>query len=299
MYGPWLLGQLVVMLIVVQRERAQQRAIVAEREVHLREKAEALAYSNQQIEQLNRQFERENQIKDIYFSQASHELKTPLTTIQGQTQLALHRLAKLQETASGLLSLSISLEKIEKQTHHLHTLIDDLLDTSSLSSGRIPLRLAPCHLGNLCRKVVTDQQTLSGRRIELELPLDSVILQADCQRLTQVIINLVTNALKYSPEDSVVRTRMSLEFSHVIIAIHNDDHPIPQEQQMHIFEPFYRAPEAQYSSIPGWGLGLSISKEIVERHSGQIWVESSQGKGTTFFVQLPVQVPTEGAGQAP
>src|SRR6266852_5296826 len=293
MYGPWLLGQFVLILIVAQREKAQQSALAAEREARLHEKAEAnqaLAQSYQQLEQLNYQLAGEIQLKDIFVSRASHELKNPITTIRGQTQLTLRRLAKSQVTASELLPLQTHLEKIDAQTHRLHTLIDDLLDVSSLGSGRISLRLEPCDLGSLCREVVEDQRALSGRDIELELPSDPIMHQADCQRLTQLIVNLVTNAVKYSPENTILWVCISQEPSGVILTVHNDGPAIPQEQQTHLFEPFYRAPQAEHSPTRGWGLGLSISKEIVERHEGHIWVESSEGKGTTFFVQLPLSV---------
>jgi signal transduction histidine kinase len=116
------------------------------------------------------------------------------------------------------------------------------------------------------------------------------MLQADCQRLTQVIVNLITNAAKYSSENTVIHVYMTQDPSYVIFTVHNDGPAIPQEHQTRIFEPFYRTPEVEHSSVRGWGLGLSISKEIVERHEGKIWVESSEGKGTTFFVQLPFQV---------
>jgi len=291
MYGPWLLGQLVVILIVAQRERAQQRALTAEHEARLHEKAEAnhaLAQSYQQLEQLNHQLESEIQLKDIFVSRASHELKTPITTIRGQTQLILRRLTKSQSTAPELRSLHPHLEKIDTQTHRLHALIDDLLDMNSLNSGRSSLRLARCDLGSLCLEIVEDQRTLSDRDIELDLPSDPVLLQADCQRLTQVIVNLITNAAKYSPENTVLHVCLTQEPSHVILTVHNDGPAIPQEHQTRIFEPFYRTPEAEHSSVRGWGLGLSISKEIVVRHEGQIWVESSEGKGTSFFVQLPL-----------
>src|SRR5205807_9289637 len=120
MYGPWLLGQLVVILIVAQRERTQRRALAAEQEARLHEKAEAnhaLAQSYRQLEQLNHQLEGEIQLKDIFVSRASHALKTPITTIRGQTQLILRRLAKSQSTAPELRSLHPHLEKIDVQTH--------------------------------------------------------------------------------------------------------------------------------------------------------------------------------------
>src|SRR5262249_8780737 len=99
-----------------------------------------------------------------------------------------------------------------------------------------------------------------------------------------------SNAVKYSPENSVIHVCGRQESVHLILTVHNADPAITQEQQKHIFDPFYRAPEVELSDIEGSGLGLSISKEIVERHEGEIWVESCEEKGTTFFVRLPLQL---------
>jgi signal transduction histidine kinase len=291
LYGSYILGALIVLLIVAQRERSQQRAFAVEREMYVQEKEvayRALFRSNQRLEEFSQQFERENRRKDLYFSQASHELKTPITAVLMQTQLALRRLTKLQPTESELLSLHIGLSQIEAQTHRLNALINDLLDMSSLRSGRLLLRFTECNLGELCCKVATEQQASSDRRIELELPSDPVILQADCQRLTQVLINLITNAIKYSRGNSPVRVCVSQEFPHAICTVHNTGSPIPQEEQAAIFEPFYRTSEAKLSSTVGWGLGLSLCKEIVERHGGRIWVKSSEEEGTTFSISLPL-----------
>jgi signal transduction histidine kinase len=294
-YLPFITTQLLVVLITAEREKARQRSFVAEQKVQgraqeLAEVNQALAQNNQHLEQLNSHLAEVNQLKDYFLSQASHELKTPITTIRGHTQLILRRLARPQKAVTEQLSLPPYLERIEEQTHRLQVLIEDLLDISSLNAGKIPLRLTQCNIGNLCRKVIEDQQALSNRHIELVLPPEPLTLQADSQRLTQVIINLVSNAVKYSPEDSVVRVCVSQDSSHLILTIHNDGRAISPEQQIHIFEPFYRAPEVEFSSIQGSGLGLAISKEIVERHEGQIWVESSEEKGITFFVELPLQV---------
>ena len=291
LYGSYILGELIVLLIVAQRERSQRRAFAAEREMYVQEKEvahRALVQSNQRLEEFSQQSERENRRKDLYFSQASHELKTPLTAMLVQTQLALRRLATLQPTDSELQSLHTRLKQIEIQTRRLNTLINDLLDMSSLRAGRLLLRFTECNLGRLCCEVATEQQASSDRRIELEFPSDPVILQTDCQRLTQVLINLITNAIKYSPENSPVRVCVSQESPHAICTVHNVGHPIPQEEQVAIFEPFYRTSEAKLSSTAGWGLGLSLCKEIVERHGGRIWVESSEEDGTTFFVLLPL-----------
>jgi signal transduction histidine kinase len=175
------------------------------------------------------------------------------------------------------------MEKIEEETHRLQTLVNDLLDLGSIDSGKMPLQFAECDFGKICQKVVEDQQALSGRRIDLETPSNPILLQADQGRLTQVIINLVTNAVKYSPENIPIQVTAGKSDTYVMVQVHNDGSVIPQEHQEHIFEPFYRLP----SNEQGSGLGLAISKEIVERYHGHIWVESSEEKGTTFFVKLP------------
>jgi signal transduction histidine kinase len=103
------------------------------------------------------------------------------------------------------------------------------------------------------------------------------------------MINLISNAIKYSSENSLIRVSANRKPTDITLIVHNDGPAIPQEQQTHIFEPFYRTPEVERSSTSGSGLGLAISKEIVEQHEGQICVESSEEKGTTFFVELPLQ----------
>ena len=124
--------------------------------------------------------------------------------------------------------------------------------------------------------------------IELELPSKNVIVRADRERLAQVVINLVTNAIKYSPSESIVRLCISQEASNILLTVHNEGAPIPEDQQQSIFEPFYRATNAQASTKQGWGLGLAICKDIVERHNGRIWVESTVEAETNFYVKLPL-----------
>lgn len=286
-YGPFLLSQLIVAIITAQREAAHRHAIVAGQRERLR--SEELAQANDALSQSNQELELADQIKDIFLSRAAHELKTPLTAIQGQAQIALRLLDKQTEQVSVFTPLRMHLEKIEVQTHRLHALVNDLLDLSSLRSGKIPLRIASCDLGSICREVVEDQRTLSDRLINLELPNDCVAIQADCERLTQLLINLVSNAVKYASEGSAINVTIEPVAAHWQLQVHNSCPAIPQEHIANIFEPFYRSPHVSSSKRKGWGLGLAISKEIVEQHKGRIWVESSEGKGTTFFVELPME----------
>ena len=262
---PLLLAQLLVALITTQRESARQ----------------------QELQRHASELEQANQTKDQFLSMASHELKTPITVIRAQVQFDLRRLAKQKELPPEVTPLRETLEQVDRQAHHLQGLVNDFLDLSILREEPLPLRLARCDLTAKCREVIEKQQAISGRSIVLQAPSTPIILNADGERIGQVVINLVTNALKYSPEESTVLISISQLNSETTIQVHNDGQPIPTQQQKRIFEPYYRTPNAQSSGEKGWGLGLAICKEIVERHQGRIWVESSNEKGTTFFVRLP------------
>ena len=285
---PFVLAQIIMVVLAAQRERGRRSIQAAQEE--LKNYAAQLEWVNQELEQANRQLEEANKLKDQFLSMASHELKTPITTIRGQAQLGLLRLKKQTDLSPELVPARSALERIEQHTYRLNSLVDDLLDLSILSSGKMKLRSTRCDLGEVCREVTGEQQTLSGRTIALELPASTVLVQADCDRIGQIITNLVSNAIKYSSENSIIGVAVSQSRGKAIVQVHNEGTPIPKELQANLFEPFYRTPAAQSSSKKGWGLGLAISKQIVERHGGRIRVESSGGKGTTFTIELPRQL---------
>jgi signal transduction histidine kinase len=276
---PFIIGGIIIAIITAQRESARYRALFAEQLAQ--EHADELALANQELEQAN-------QLKDQFLSMASHELKTPITTIRGQAQIVLRRLSKQPEPSSEQAAVQTALQKIEEQTHRLATLVDDLLELSSMRSGKVSLRLKRCNLGEICREAVEDQRLLTGRPIDLEIPATPLTLQADPNRLSQVISNLVSNAIKYSSQESPVTVTLTRQNTAALIAVQDLGQGIPEDQQKLIFETFYRAPNAQTSSKNGWGLGLAICKDIVERHGGRIWCNSQPGKGSTFFVELPL-----------
>ncbi|GAC1382150.1 MAG: hypothetical protein NVSMB33_09300 [Ktedonobacteraceae bacterium] len=228
------------------------------------------------------------QMKDHFLIMASHELKTPMTTILGQAQLMLRRLAKMPELSSDLMLMRSGLESIDGQTRRLNTLVNDLLDLYNIRAGKVQLHLTPCNFVNLCHEAVTEQRLLNDRTIELEAPLKPIVLQADCERLRQVIVNLLSNAIKYSPEDSPVKVLVDQRLNIGILEVTDCGVGISKEQQTHIFEPFYRGPDVEATSKSGMGLGLAISKDIVERHQGRIWCRSRPGKGSIFIVEVPL-----------
>ena len=287
MVAPFIFLQTVAVATAIQFEVARRRLLAAQ---HVTQAyARALEAANQRLVQANEQLERANYLKDYVITRSSHELRTPITTILGRTQLILSRLNRSGETPENWSALRKHLGIVVVQAQRLRALIDDLFDLSSVRSGEVPLRLAPCDFGSLCRAVIEDEQALSDRSIELELPAACLLLQADEKRLTQVLVNLVDNAVKYSPEHSVIHARVCAGDAHVIFQVQNEGTVLSPTQLEQLFKPFYRTLDAETSPVKGWGLGLSISKEIVERHGGQIWAESSEGKGITFFVRLPLQ----------
>jgi signal transduction histidine kinase len=291
-YGPFLLAQLIVTIITAQRERAHRRIVAARHKEHRR--SEERAKANAVLTLSNLELEQADQIKDLFLSRAAHELKTPLTSIQGQIQLTLRLLDKQEElpctqSSSTQSSIRMHLEKADAQTHRLRALIDNLLDLSTLRSGKMPLHLAQCAIDMICREVVEDQRTLADRPIKLTTPAEPINVRADSERLTQLILNLVSNAIKYASEESEIVVSIEQVSDFCLLQVYNSHPAIPAEYLPNLFEPFYRSPNAFSSKRQGWGLGLAISKEIVEQHRGRIWVESSEEKGTTFCVELPIE----------
>ena len=232
--------------------------------------------------------EQERQLKEHFLVMASHELKTPMTTILGQVQLMLRRLSNMPELSYDLVAMRTALERVNGQTRRLNALVDDLLDLYNVRAGKVQLRLEACNLVDVCREVVEEQRLLTGCTIELEAPPTPIMLQADNDRLGQVVINLVSNAIKYSPEGSSVKVLVDQRRDIGIIEVCDRGPGITRDEQARIFEPFYRGSDVQTTVKSGLGLGLTICKDIVERHSGRIWCRSRPGKGSIFIVELPL-----------
>lgn len=233
--------------------------------------------------------------KDEFLSIASHELKTPLTTLKILTQLTHKRLVK-----AGALEAEQTL-RMERAIGRMERLVNDLLDVSRLDSGKIALRTERFDLVALCRQVAEEQMAASDRPVALNLPAAPVEVEADPDRISQVLTNLISNALKYSAERSAVSLRLARQSEPadtVTVAVHDAGAGIPPDALPHLFERFYRVPgvQVQSGSGVGLGLGLYISKEIVERHGGHIWAESAVGAGSTFSFTLPISADT---GPAP
>ncbi|MBI4317802.1 MAG: GAF domain-containing protein [Chloroflexi bacterium] len=224
--------------------------------------------------------------RDQFISVASHELKTPVTTLKGYAQL----LSKGQISDPQVQQKAIA--AIRRQADRLSGLVSELLDVSRIRGGRLDLRRQPTDLASLAREVV---QRFEGEmpaekqvRFAVEAPHGEVWGDWDVTRIDQVLTNLIGNAAKYSSLGGTILVRVVRRDGEAQVSVSDQGIGIPKEQQEHVFDTFFRASNAVNAGIEGIGLGLAISKEIVERHGGRIWFESEEGQGSTFYFELPI-----------
>jgi PAS domain S-box-containing protein len=224
--------------------------------------------------------------RDEFLSLASHELRNPVAAISGTAQL-IERARQRHQLDDRLIDRYMSV--IQRTSAHLANLTEDLLDVGRLQEGRLPLRFKDMDLADLVRGVAAREQSRSdGPRIVLSLARDPCPIVADADRLEQVITNLLDNARKYSPQGRTIEVELSAADGGVLLAVCDHGIGLPTGSAGRIFEPFGRAQNATERNIPGLGLGLYISRQIVERHGGRLWAESrGEGHGSTFRLWLP------------
>jgi PAS domain S-box-containing protein len=238
-----------------------------------------------------------SRLKDEFLSIASHELRTPVTSIKGYTQLA-KTLIRENDLATSEEYLDIALDQIDRMSR----LILELLDVSRIETGRLQIRRESIPWSNFVRDVVHRHHTaFSDRHFKVDVDGDERIVNGDRDRLEQVLGNLLENAVKYSPEGSDISVDVDDRGDHVVTAVSDRGMGIPADELGQVFERFHRGRHVSSTNYGGLGLGLYITKQIVERHGGQIWVESREGQGTTFYFSLPstqVTAPAQAAAGA-
>jgi PAS domain S-box-containing protein len=254
-----------------------------------------------------------NQRMVDFLSLASHELRTPLTTILGNYQMARRRLRRLlsraessatdraDAIASQLEAMRQDLQRGEQQAWLMNRLVGDMLDVSRIQHDRFALQLGDSDLVTIVRDAVEAQKhAWPNRRIDLHLlDMTSIPLQVDAERIAQVVTNYLTNALKYSPEDQPVEVFLSVDASMGLtppqawVRVRDYGAGVPEAERKQIWERYYRAPriEVQDGSRVGLGLGLYICRIIVERHQGEVGLDSMLGEGSTFWFTLPLPAP--------
>jgi PAS domain S-box-containing protein len=218
------------------------------------------------------------QRKNEFISMASHELKTPVTALKGFANL-LQRRSKRQEDQQALHYLS----RMDGQLNKLANLINDLLDLSKIQAGNFALQEETIDLTALIDEIIENiQGTTSTHSIHFT-ETEPLYIKGDKDRLGQVLINLLTNAIKYSPGASTVIVRATTDEAQVTVSVQDFGIGITEIHQQHVFERFYQVTDPQEKTYPGLGIGLYIAHDIIKRHHGTMWVESSKGKGATFF----------------
>ena len=223
------------------------------------------------------------QEKDRFLSVAAHELRTPLTALHATTQLIEVDPAALDDAARR----GHVLARIRRQTGRLVRLVEQLLDSVRAQSGELPLQPADLDLVALCRELIELTMPADGPRAVV-VANGPVVGRWDPVRLEQVVTNLLSNAVRYSPPDGVVTIDVRADGGRAILSVRDAGIGIPEAQREMLFTPFFRGSNAQRSHSGGLGLGLHIAQEIVRRHGGSIRVDSRENDGTTFTVDLPL-----------
>jgi signal transduction histidine kinase len=242
-----------------------------------------------------------NERMETFLGAVAHELKTPLTSLLGNVQLIARRLDALlrldtshEDYARAARFLRMLVERCDGSLERMSRLVEDVLDETRLRQGRFTFRLEPHDLANVVGEAVEEQLALNPERtIHWVAEASPVPVLADASRIEQVVANYVRNALKFSRQDQAVEVCVCTADRMAQVSVHDNGVGIPLAEQPHIWDRFYQVQgvEVQSSSQIGVGIGLYISKAIIEGHQGQVGVESAPGQGTTIWFSLPLASP--------
>jgi signal transduction histidine kinase len=225
--------------------------------------------------------------KSQFLANMSHELRTPMNAILGYTELITDEIyGEVPEKIRQVL------ERVQQSGQHLLGLINAVLDLSKIEAGQLVLSLADYSMQDVVQTVFTSVESLSAEKqlaLNIAVPPDLPLGRGDEQRISQVLLNLVGNAIKFT-EDGEVGVQVTAVDGAFTVAVSDTGAGISEADQQKIFEEFQQADTSSTRKQGGTGLGLSIAKRIVEMHGGRMWVESSLGKGSTFWFTLPVRV---------
>ncbi|MEO8772539.1 MAG: HAMP domain-containing sensor histidine kinase, partial [Ferruginibacter sp.] len=222
------------------------------------------------------------QKKDDFISIASHEMKTPLTTAKAYLQLLEMSLDKSDETAR------LYATKASQSVTRLNELITELLDVSKIQYGKLNYNITTFDFNEMVSNTVEDMQYSSPKHTLIKKGTVKLKMTGDRDRIQQVLINLLTNAIKYSPDAGKILIEVQQANNEIIVSVKDNGIGIPKHHLEKIFDRYYRV-EDHAVQFQGLGIGLFICHEIIERHHGKLWAESEMGKGSTFSFSLPAE----------
>ncbi|NLF00210.1 MAG: HAMP domain-containing histidine kinase, partial [Anaerolineales bacterium] len=286
-------------------QRAQQLVEdVRDREVELKQALADLADANLQLVRLNNLAqglrhlaEEARRAKEEFVANVSHELRTPLNMIVGFAEMILRTPESYGESIPPALLADLAV--IHRNSEHLSSLVDDVLDLSQLDMGEMALTKERVDFREVVESAATVVQPLfasKGLYLETELPPDLAPVLCDRTRMREVVVNLLSNAGRFT-ERGGVTVRVQQAGDALIVGVTDTGPGIAAERQAELFQPFHQLDGSIRRRYGGSGLGLSITKRFVELHEGHIWVESEEGEGTTFFFQLPLESPVRAEEQ--
>jgi signal transduction histidine kinase len=240
-----------------------------------------------EIDEKSRQLEVASKHKSQFLANMSHELRTPMNAVLGYTDLILDNIFGDVPEA-----IRDTLERVKANGHHLLGLINDVLDLSKIEAGQLVLSLSDYSMGEVVHAAVSALESLAAEKklaLKATVPADLPPARGDERRITQVLLNLAGNAIKFTDEGEVsIRARIS--DGAFVVSVSDTGPGISEADQQKIFEEFQQADSSSTRTKGGTGLGLSISRRIVELHGGRVWVESTPGHGSTFSFTLPIRV---------
>jgi putative ABC transport system substrate-binding protein len=251
-------------------------------EKKIEDRTHELALANERLKALNRS-------KSDFVSNVSHELRTPLTAIKGAVDLM------LREVAGPLTEKQIHyLTRVRSNTQHLAGLINDLLDLSKIEAGKIEVKPSRVSLAGLVHEVVETLRPVAAEKeiaLEAAISVPSILVWADREKINQVLMNLIGNAIKFTPAQGRVAVSVSKNGNESVQVSVSDTGPgIPPDEKQKIFDKFYQIAQVGEAKPKGTGLGLAICKALVELHGGTIWVESEPSVGSIFYLSLPAVI---------
>jgi signal transduction histidine kinase len=227
------------------------------------------------------ELDKSNKRKDEFLNIASHELKTPITSIKAYSQALAMHLEKSKDKNTSVAN------KIDYQADRIVSLINDLLDVSRIETGKFRFDKKQFNFNAMLRRTVNDLKRISEKHLLIIESSMKRKVAGDEIRLSQAITNLITNAIKYSPKGGRIIIRAKENKDNILVSVQDFGIGIPTSKKKSIFKKYYRTSDGE-KKADGLGLGLYITKEIAEGHGGEIWVESQKGKGSTFFFTLPL-----------
>lgn len=244
---------------------------------------QALARQAQQLQRQNERLRELDHLKDEFIASVSHELRTPLASIIGYVEL-------LQDEHASGPHTDHFLQVVGRNAHRLHRLVADVLLLSGVQSGTMTMEFRPTDLGEVAVSAVDEMRHEAERKdIAVTVSTVPVACRADPGRISQVLTNLISNALKFTPRGGSVWVKAGIEGDMAVLSVADTGAGIPKSDLTSIFERFFRSQAAAREAIPGTGLGLTIAKAIVDAHGGTITVDSVEGQGSVFTTYLPLK----------